>query len=189
MFIKQIVVFARSCETLPVTVNLPHAVGGREVGSDGRGGGGQHKRLERSLAILYSPPCTGRVSCKPLHAVFWKHFQFFWHARIDFGVLVLVINVWSKTPMTSLHVNGFVSSFTGRRRYCGNIHFNSGWNVATLCTNEAREQVRGRAPDSWSKGRGFESPQERREIFFSVVNFLCWLLFRYCSTPCCRSSM
>ena len=79
--------------TLPVTVNLPHAVGGREVGSDGRGGGGQHKRLERSLAILYSPPCTGRVSCKPLHAVFWKHFQFFWHARIDFGVLVLVINV------------------------------------------------------------------------------------------------
>ena len=32
-----------------------------------------------------------------------------------------------------------------------------------------------RAPDSWSKGRGFESRQERRENFFPMVNFLCWL--------------
>ena len=30
-----------------------------------------------------------------------------------------------------------------------------------------------KAPDSWWKGRGFESLLERRE------NFLCWLLFRY----------
>ena len=37
-----------------------------------------------------------------------------------------------------------------------------------------------RAPDSWLKGRGFESLLERREtFFFSRVNFLCWLLFRY----------
>ena len=36
-----------------------------------------------------------------------------------------------------------------------------------------------RAPDSWLKGHGFESLPERREIFFSRVNFLCWLLFRY----------
>ena len=32
-----------------------------------------------------------------------------------------------------------------------------------------------RAPDSWSKGRGFSGGR----IFFSRVNFLCWLLFRY----------
>ena len=37
-----------------------------------------------------------------------------------------------------------------------------------------------RAPDSWSKGRGFESLLERRAIFSSSgVNFLSWLLFRY----------
>ena len=36
-----------------------------------------------------------------------------------------------------------------------------------------------RAPDSWSKGRGFESLQERPENFLLQVNFLCWLLFRY----------
>ena len=36
-----------------------------------------------------------------------------------------------------------------------------------------------RAPDSWLKGRGFESLLERRENFFSRVDFLCWLLFRY----------
>ena len=36
-----------------------------------------------------------------------------------------------------------------------------------------------RAPDSWLKGRGFETPLERREIFFSRVDFLCRLLFRY----------
>ena len=36
-----------------------------------------------------------------------------------------------------------------------------------------------REPHSWLKGRGFESLQERREIFFSRVNFLCWLSFLY----------
>ena len=36
-----------------------------------------------------------------------------------------------------------------------------------------------RAPNSWLKGRGFESLQEQREIFWSKVSFLCWLLFRY----------
>ena len=36
-----------------------------------------------------------------------------------------------------------------------------------------------RAPDSWLKGRGFESMRERRRNFFSRVDFLCWLLFLY----------
>ena len=36
-----------------------------------------------------------------------------------------------------------------------------------------------RAPDSWLKGRGFESLLEWQENFFSRVSFLCWLLFRY----------
>ena len=36
-----------------------------------------------------------------------------------------------------------------------------------------------RAPDSWLKGRGFESLLERRENFLLRVDFLCWLLFRY----------
>jgi len=36
----------------------------------------------------------------------------------------------------------------------------------------------GRAADSWSKGPGFESRQERRENFLSRVNFLCRLLLR-----------
>ena len=40
-----------------------------------------------------------------------------------------------------------------------------------------------RAPDSWLKACGFESWQEHRRIFFSRVNFVCWLLFRVCSTP------
>ena len=35
-----------------------------------------------------------------------------------------------------------------------------------------------RALDSWSKGHGFG-----RRIFFSGVNFLCWLLFRYLFHP------
>ena len=41
-----------------------------------------------------------------------------------------------------------------------------------------------RAPDSWLIGRGFESLQEQREIFFSRVDFLCWLLFQYPFHPC-----
>ena len=41
-----------------------------------------------------------------------------------------------------------------------------------------------RASDSWSKGPGFESRQERRENFFSGVSFMCWLLFRYPFHPC-----
>ena len=36
-----------------------------------------------------------------------------------------------------------------------------------------------RAPDSWSKGRGSNPCWSCRRIFFSRVNFLCWLLFRY----------
>ena len=36
-----------------------------------------------------------------------------------------------------------------------------------------------RAPDSWLKGRGFESLQVRWKKFFSRVDFLCWLLFPY----------
>ena len=41
-----------------------------------------------------------------------------------------------------------------------------------------------RAPDLWSKGRGFESLQEQQEIFFPRVNFLCWLLIWYLFHPC-----
>ena len=40
-----------------------------------------------------------------------------------------------------------------------------------------------RAPDSWLKGRGFESLLEWQENFFSRVSFLCWLLFRYLFHP------
>ena len=40
-----------------------------------------------------------------------------------------------------------------------------------------------REPDSWSKGRGFESLLERRENFLLQGDFLCWLLFRIRSTP------
>ena len=40
-----------------------------------------------------------------------------------------------------------------------------------------------RAPDSWSKGHGFESLQERRENFLLQGHFLCWLLFRYLFHP------
>ena len=36
-----------------------------------------------------------------------------------------------------------------------------------------------RESDTWSKDPGFESQQESRRIFFSTVNFLCWLLFQY----------
>ena len=36
-----------------------------------------------------------------------------------------------------------------------------------------------RAPDSWLKGRGFEFCRSGGRIFFSRVDFLCWLLFRY----------
>ena len=36
-----------------------------------------------------------------------------------------------------------------------------------------------RAPDSWLKGRGFESLQSGGRMLFSRVNFLYWLLFRY----------
>ena len=53
-----------------------------------------------------------------------------------------------------------------------------------LKSNYSGSQVYGggdssvvRAPDSWLKGRGFESLLERRENFFSRVDFLCWLLF------------
>ena len=51
-------------------------------------------RLERSLVILYSPPFTGRVSlANPSVRYFAKPIQFWGHARIDFDVLVLVMNV------------------------------------------------------------------------------------------------
>ena len=51
-----------------------------------------------------------------------------------------------------------------------------------------------RATDSWSKGREFESRQERRENFLLRINFVCWLLFWYPfhppppPTPCYHSS-
>ena len=41
-----------------------------------------------------------------------------------------------------------------------------------------------KVPDSWSKGRGFESLLERRENFLLPGHFLCWLLFRYLFHPC-----
>ena len=37
------------------------------------------------------------------------------------------------------------------------------FDYAGICNNNGRRVVR--APDSWSKGRGFESLQERRENF------------------------
>ena len=58
--------------------------------------------------------------------------------------------------------------------------------LGQLAINSARHAYGGgdssvvRAPDSWLKGRGFESLLERREmVFFSSVDLLCWLLFRY----------
>ena len=36
-----------------------------------------------------------------------------------------------------------------------------------------------RAPDLWLKGLGFKSWQEGQKKIFSMVNFLCWLLFQY----------
>ena len=47
----------------------------------------------------------------------------------------------------------------------------------------SRDSLLVRAPDSWSKGCQFESRQERRRIFVSKVNFVCWLLFGVRSTP------
>ena len=42
-----------------------------------------------------------------------------------------------------------------------------------------------RAPDSWLKGRGYESLQEQRKNFLlqGQLKFLCWLLFRYPFLP------
>ena len=40
-----------------------------------------------------------------------------------------------------------------------------------------------RASDSWLKGRGLSPCRSGWWIFFSVVNFLCWPLFRYLFHP------
>ena len=48
---------------------------------------------------------------------------------------------------------------------------------------EASNSLLVRAPDSWSKGCKFESQQEQGRIFFSRVNFVCWLLFDVRFTP------
>jgi len=47
-----------------------------------------------------------------------------------------------------------------------------------ICASIGDSSV-ARAPDSWLKGRGFESLMKGGKIFFSRVYFLCWLLFRY----------
>ena len=47
----------------------------------------------------------------------------------------------------------------------------------------SRDSFLVRAPDSWLKGCVFESRQERRDIFFSRVVFVCWLLFGVRSSP------
>ena len=55
-------------------------------------------------------------------------------------------------------------------------------------------QLSSWAPDLWSKGHQFESWQERQEIFFSRVNFLCQFLFLYSfhlhvTTVACKRSL
>ena len=41
-----------------------------------------------------------------------------------------------------------------------------------------------RTPDSWLKGCRFNPSKSSWRIFFSRVNFLCWLLFQYPVHPC-----
>ena len=39
------------------------------------------------------------------------------------------------------------------------------WGKSSVCCDGERDSSAVRAPDSWLKGRGFESPQERRKNF------------------------
>ena len=56
----------------------------------------------------------------------------------------------------------------------------------------SHDQLRGvdssvvRAPDSWLKGRGFESLQSGGRMFFSRVDFLYWLISVSVPPPCYR---
>ena len=61
---------------------------------------------------------------------------------------------------------------------CSIPHGREARNMPVVCTGAGDSSV-VRAPDSWSKGHGFESLQERREKFSSPGSTSCgWLLFR-----------
>ena len=57
------------------------------------------------------------------------------------------------------------------------------WNLTHL-THGSRDSSVVRALDSWLKGHGIDSLRSGRRMFFSRVDFLCWLLFRYLFRPC-----
>ena len=123
------------------------------------------------------------------------------------GITILGINV--TIPSLEIAINQSLFKFTQKGSYIANtlVFPNMSMSISIQC--EANRGFGGgdssvvRAPDSWLKGRGFESLLERREnfpcwnggrIFFSRVDFLCWLLFRYpfhprVTTVACKKSL
>ena len=59
-------------------------------------------------------------------------------------------------------------------------------DYAGICNNNGRRVVR--APDSWSKGRGFESLQEQRENVLQGQLSVLTLISVSVPPPCYRSS-
>ena len=79
---------------------------------------------------------------------------------------------WHKWPCGGWHARGYMSTWR-----CGCKTLTNKYKIPRPVV-VGRDSSVVRAPDSWSKGRGFESLLDGR-IFFSRVNFLCWRLFRY----------
>ena len=78
----------------------------------------------------------------------------------------------SQTTFSLMSPRTYMSLFPGTFRWLSQTTF-SQW------TQESWDGLVVRAPDSWLKGRGFKSLQERRDNLFSRVSFLSWLLFWY----------
>ena len=82
--------------------------------------------------------------------------------------------MWGKIVETSPRMSGWHSREKAKETACFTLY-----SVCVVCKCIWEWGcLGGRAADSWSKGPGFESRQERRENVLSRVNFLCRLLPR-----------
>ena len=66
---------------------------------------------------------------------------------------------------------------------CQNLLGSGLSQVKSYIIPKCRDSLLVTAPGSWSKGCEFESGTSGGRIFFSGVNFVCWLLFGVRSTP------
>ena len=151
------------------------------------------ERRTRDWKVAGSNPCWngGRIFFSRVDFLCWLLFRYPFHPRVTTVARKKSRSFCQKCrwQVTAKH------AYTLRIEPC----FGIGHNLSLICqmtsedikhqlNNNNNTELGGgdssvvREPDSWLKGRGFESSNpcwNGGRIFFSRVDFLCWLLFRY----------